>query len=84
MEQFWSNNILVLLCDGPKPNISMISGFLSPGEPLFMDLNIPKILQKIWSHAARLPIEPWHINGVEYLFRRGRHGLGRTENIGTT
>ena len=39
---FWSHTISVLLCEGPKPNISMISGFLSRGEPLYMDLNIPK------------------------------------------
>ena len=32
---FWSDKILVLLCEGPKPNMSMISGFLNPKEPLF-------------------------------------------------
>ena len=38
---FRSNKISVLLCEGPKPNLFMISGFLSPREPLFMDLLIP-------------------------------------------
>ena len=41
-DQFWCNKISILLHEGPKPNISMISGCLSPGEPLFMDLNILK------------------------------------------
>ena len=45
--QFWPNRILVLLCEGPEPNISMISGFLGPGESLFINFNIPKILQKM-------------------------------------
>ena len=40
------NKILVLLCEGPKHQKSMISGFLSPGEPLFMDLNIPKYFKE--------------------------------------
>ena len=48
----WSNNIAVLLCEGPKPPSSMISGFLSPGGPLFMDFNnIPNYsneYKKIW------------------------------------
>ena len=38
MDQFWSNKIWVLLCEGPKPPNSMTSGFLNPGEPLLMDL----------------------------------------------
>ena len=33
---------LALLCEGPKPNISMISGFVDPWDSLFLDLNIPK------------------------------------------
>ena len=44
---FWFNTISILLCEGPKPNISMISGFLRPGEPLFMDLNILKYFRNI-------------------------------------
>ena len=36
-DQFWSNKILVLLCQGPKHNVSMISGFVSRKERLFMD-----------------------------------------------
>ena len=43
----WTNKILVLLCEEPKPNMFMISGYLTPGEPLFMTFNIPKILQRI-------------------------------------
>ena len=40
-DQFWSNQISVLLCKAPTPNTSMIYGFASPGEPLFMDLRAP-------------------------------------------
>ena len=43
---FWSNEISVLLCEGPKPPNSMISNFLSPGEPLFIDLDIPNYLNE--------------------------------------
>ena len=39
-DQFWSNKISVLLCEGAKPNISMFSGFLTPGGPIFIDLKI--------------------------------------------
>ena len=46
-DQFWSNKISVLLWEGPKPNMSMIYGFVSPGETLFMDLDIPKYLKNI-------------------------------------
>ena len=35
-DQFGSNKISVLFCEGPKPNMSMIYVLLSPGEPLFM------------------------------------------------
>ena len=41
-DQFWSNKILVLLCEGLKPNISTIPGFLSPWELLFMHFNPKK------------------------------------------
>ena len=41
---FCSNKILVLLCEGPKPQNSMISGFVSP--PLFIDFNIPNYFNK--------------------------------------
>ena len=37
---FWAYKFSICLCERPKPNISMISGFLDPWEPLFMDLNI--------------------------------------------
>ena len=42
LDQFWSNQILALSLEKPKPNIFMIAGFFNPGEPLFIDLNIPK------------------------------------------
>ena len=45
--QFWSNMFNVLLLERPRPHSSMISGFLSPGEPLFIDLNIPKYFKDI-------------------------------------
>ena len=32
---FWSNRLPILLLERPKPNISMISGFLDPVGPLF-------------------------------------------------
>ena len=46
LDQFWYNKMSVLLCEGPKPPNSMISGFVSPGEPLFMDLNISKYFKQ--------------------------------------
>ena len=54
LDQRWSNKILVR---DQNLNISMISGFVSPGEPLFMDLNIPKyfkIYKKLWTHFRRI------------------------------
>ena len=45
-DQFRFNKIPILLCDGPKHNISIISGFVNPWSPVFMDLSIPKILRK--------------------------------------
>ena len=47
LDKFWSNKRLFLLLERPKSQNAMMSGFLSPGEPLFMDLDIPKILQNI-------------------------------------
>ena len=46
MDQFWFNKMLVLSCEGPKPPNSMISGCLIPGELLFLDLIIPKYLNR--------------------------------------
>ncbi len=43
--QFWSDKILVLFCEGSKPNISMISGFLPPGM-LINGLDIPTYFKK--------------------------------------
>ena len=42
----WSNKISVLLYEGPKPPNSVISGFVDPWEPLFVDLNIPNSFLK--------------------------------------
>ena len=47
-DQFWSIKILVLLCEEPKLPNSMISGVLSPGEPLFVDFILPK-----WSNEYK-------------------------------
>ena len=47
MDQFWFNKISILLCEGPKPNISMISGFCEPLEPRIYGFYHAKILQNI-------------------------------------
>ena len=44
---FWSYTFLTLLDEGPKPNMSMISGSGDSWEPVFMHLNIPKLFQRI-------------------------------------
>ena len=46
LDQFWSNKMSALLCEGPKPPNAMISGLLSPWEPLFQDLNIHNYFKK--------------------------------------
>ena len=38
---FRSNNFRFAYVRDQKTNIVMISGFVDPGQPLFMDLNIP-------------------------------------------
>ena len=38
LDQFGSNRIFVLLCEGPKPNISLISGCLNPRGTLIYGL----------------------------------------------
>ena len=54
-DQFWSNEISVLLCEGPKLNIFMISGFLTPGgRPLFIDLKIPNYFKQYKKNAGIL------------------------------
>ena len=45
LDQCWSNKILLVLCGRPKHNISMMSGFVSPGGCIFIDSIIPKTLQ---------------------------------------
>ena len=50
---FRSNKTLVLLCEGPKPNISMISGFLDPWDLwilLHQNTILQNILGNIWTH----------------------------------
>ena len=57
LDQFWSNKLLVLLLEKLKPNISMISGFLEPWEPLFVDLDILKYhnnISKLWKRFFKL------------------------------
>ena len=49
-DQFWSDKILALFCGGPKLPNSMIAGFLSPGEPLFMHLSMPEYFTKYEKH----------------------------------
>ena len=49
---FGFNRNPILSCEGPKSNISMISGFSSPVEPLVMDLSIPEDftnIRQIWN-----------------------------------
>ena len=50
MDQLWSVQISVLLCEGPKPANSMISGLLTPGEPLFIAFYYTKLLQIIYEN----------------------------------
>ena len=47
-DQFWFNPFPILWLARQESPISMISGFGDPCEPLFIGLNIPKILSKIW------------------------------------
>ena len=60
----------VLSCEGPAPNISMISGCSSPGEPLFMDINTIqkyfKQYKKTWKH--------FYINCVNQRIENGSVG----------
>ncbi len=70
-DQFWSNKMSVLLCEVPKPNIFMISGFLNPWSPLFMEVNIQKILQTNKKHMDAF---------LKILFVN--MGIYNSENIG--
>ena len=45
-DQFWSNKTPILLCEGPKPNISMTSGFFTPWSPVLMASIIIKYFKK--------------------------------------
>ena len=73
-DQFRSNKISALLCEGPKPNISMISEFSGPVGPLtvFIDLNVPnyfKTYEKIWKHFRKYCLyksQIW-VNKLEFL-----------------
>ena len=47
LDQFWSNKVLVLLCEEPKPTSFVLSGCLDHWEPLFMDSNMPDYFQNI-------------------------------------
>ena len=46
LDQFSSNKVSVLWFGGQKPNIFMISGFVDPWDPLFLDFNIPNDFKK--------------------------------------
>ena len=49
--QFWSNKCSILLLERPKPQNFMISGLLSPGETLFIDLNMPNYFKHVRKHG---------------------------------
>ena len=51
---FWCNKISVLSCEGPRAQNSMISGFLDPWEPVFMDVNIPKYFKRYKKSYGRI------------------------------
>ena len=55
-DQLWFNEILVLLCEGPKRNISMISGFGIPGAAYLWILKYPitsQLLQSTRTHFQK-------------------------------
>ena len=53
MDQFWSNKILVLLCQGPKRQNSMMSGFFDP-ETLICGFYYNKLLQQYKSNMETI------------------------------
>ena len=53
-DQFCSNEISVLLCEGPKHHKSMMSGFLTPGNPYLWILTY-----QIISNNIRNIMEPF-------------------------
>ena len=57
MDKFWFDKMSVLLCEGPKPPNSMISGFLNPSGPLLIDLNLPNYLTKYMSENMETFLE---------------------------
>ena len=57
LDQFGSNKISVLLCEGTKPNISMISGFVDLWDPLFMDFDIPNDFKQYKKNYGNLFLE---------------------------
>ena len=60
---FWSNEISVLFCEGPKPLNSTVSFFLV-GEPSFMDFNIPNYFEQSKKYGHRFE----HIMFVDLKF----------------
>ena len=54
LDQFWFNKTSVLLWKGPKPPNAMISGFLNPGGPLFVDFNIQNYFKQYKKHMETL------------------------------
>ena len=70
LDQFWSNKISVLLLERLKPPHSMISGFLNPGEPVFMDLiyqitsNSIKAHGHIFKNIIYINLRIWNFENV--------------------
>ena len=72
--QYWSNNVSILLCEGPKTQNSMIWGFLDVSRPpkpvlfIFRDTKTPRKIQEesntilknvILGNLKRLQIDVW-------------------------
>ena len=73
-DQFWSKKISALLCEGPKPNISMFSGFVNPWEPLVMDSIILEYFEnigKLWKHFKKICL---HTSGLPFFVNFGKDG----------
>ena len=67
-DQFWSNQISVLLLERPKPPNSMISGFLDAWDPLVIDLNIQQRFFKNIRKVMELLIEKYVCKSVNLKF----------------
>ena len=82
-DQFGSNKMSVLLCEGPKPNMFMISGFGGPWEPSFLDLNIPNYFKKHKNNYGNL-FETYYFYKSQYCGNRKFRNVGPdVEKMGT-